>query len=236
MLKAANNRDDERLAMLMAAVGNDRLEGEVCPNCFELYSVPILREFQSPILTPGRIDGGDQRMIQNALSELRSAQSQSRLRNAKTGDKLINEYVCQRCHRRYIGELNLVASQAQTRVLSFFGYGANRMYEKDFYSFSVLDSSYSSFVTELWKDSVYSTFTEHSMTNDTEDVVTGKVLEQLQGRLNSIEEVLGWVPALLRNIAGRTGVLCGGDTHFLGASTLILLCRWTIAAILLNDL
>jgi hypothetical protein len=180
MVKATDDHGNDRLAMLMEAVGNDRLEGEVCPNCFELYSVPILREFQSPILTPGRLDGRDQGMIQNALSELRSAKSQSLLRNAKTGDKLMNEYVCQRCHRRYIGELNLVASQAETKVLSFFGYDASRMYEKDFYSFSVLDSSYSSFVSELWKDSVESPFTTHSMLNDTEDVVTGEVLGQLK--------------------------------------------------------
>lgn len=181
MPKATDNSGNERLAMLMAAVGNDGLEGEVCPNCFELYSVPILRQFELPILTPGRIDGRDQGTIQNALSQLRSAKGQSLLRNANTGDKLLNEYICQRCHRRYIGELNLVASQAETKVLSFFGYDASRMYEKDFYSFSVLDSTYSSFVSELWENSVDPAFTVHSMTNDTEDVVTGKVLGQLQG-------------------------------------------------------
>jgi hypothetical protein len=75
----------------------------------------------------------------------------------------------------------LVASQAETKVLSFFGYDVSRMYEKDFYSFSVLDGSYSGFVNELWTDSEDPTYTAHSMINDTEDVVTGKVLGQLEG-------------------------------------------------------
>jgi hypothetical protein len=51
-IKDTDDYKDQRLEMLMEAVGNDRLEEETCPNCFELYSIPILRQFNVPFLLP----------------------------------------------------------------------------------------------------------------------------------------------------------------------------------------
>jgi hypothetical protein len=190
MLKVTDDYQNQRLTRLMEAMANDRLEDEVCPNCFELYSVPILRQFNLPVLVPKNVEGSDKVTIQEAVSQLKNVKAQSLLKKDKSGDELVNEYICQRCHRKYIGELDLVASQAETKVLSFFGYDTSRMYEKDFYSFSLLDDSYSSFVSELWDRSVFTSFTPHSMTYDIEDVITGKVLAQLEAFFREFVKVI----------------------------------------------
>lgn len=179
-IKETDDHKDQRLELLMEAVGNDRLEGEACPNCFEQYSVPILRRLNVPFLLPRLMKGVEGDVVEEALSGLRGVKEHSALKRANTPGELVGEYVCGRCEHAYVGQLDLIANQAETRVLSFFGYDDSRIYERDFYTFSVLDDSYGPFVKDLWEDSVFTSFDPYSMENDIEDVITGKVLLQLE--------------------------------------------------------
>jgi hypothetical protein len=178
--KVTDDYDNERLKLLMKAVGNDDLEGESCPHCFEQYSIPILRKLKVPVLIPNIIKGEGEGVIDEALSSIRNFKERSVLRTYDNVDELVREYVCNWCNRSYLGELDLIANQAERRVLSFFGYDDSKMYERDFYTFSVLDDSYSEFVKELWDSSVKTTFDPHSMVSDAEDIITGAVLGQLR--------------------------------------------------------
>jgi len=189
-IKDADDYKDQRLGLLMEAVGNDRLEGETCPNCFELYSIPILRKFKVPLLLPRLVKGVEEGVLQEALLGLRGIKEHSLLRRTNSSTELVGEYVCGRCKHAYIGQLDLIASQAETKVLSFFGYDHDRIYERDFYTFSVLDDSYGPFVKELWEDSVFTTFDAHSMENDIEDVITGTVLGQLKAFFKNFAKVV----------------------------------------------
>ncbi len=189
-IKETDDYKDQRLQLLMEAVGNELLEGETCPNCFERYSVPFLRQFKVPLLLPQLVKGVEEGVVEEVLSELRVVQERSVLKKTNTSGGLVAEYVCGRCERAYVGQLDLIANQAETRVLSFFGYDDSKMYERDFYTFSVLDDSYGPFVRELWDDSVFTTFTPHSMENDIEDVITGKVLGQLEAFFQKFAKVV----------------------------------------------
>ena len=190
-LKVTDNYLNERLQLLMEAVKNDRLEGETCPNCFERFSVPLLRELDVPILIPNVLKGKDKEVIELALSRIGSTRVHSILKKrVKDQDEIVKEYICGRCQRSYVGELDLIANQAETRVLSFFGYDESRIYDRDFYTFSVLDDSYGPFVKELWKASVRTTFDPQSMIDDAEDIITGSVLGQLRAFFEKFAEVV----------------------------------------------
>lgn len=189
--KVTDDYSNERLQLLMEAVKNDRLEDEACPNCFELYSVPFLRQLNVPILIPNIIKGKDKGALEEAFSRIRSVERYSVLKKqVKDQSEIVNEYTCGFCGRKYVGELDLIANQAETRVLSFFGYDDSRIYDKDFYTFSLLDDSYGPFVKELWQASVRTSFNPYSMVNDPEDLITGSVVNQLRAFFEKFAQVV----------------------------------------------
>ncbi len=190
-LKVTDNYLKERLQLLMEAVKNDRLEDEACPNCFERFSVPLLRDLNVPILIPNVLKGRDKALVEKALSRIRGVKERSVLKKrVKDENEIVKEYTCGRCGRSYVGELDLIANQAETRVLSFFGYDDSRIYDKDFYTFSLLDDSYGPFVKELWQASVGTTFDPYSMAKDPEDLITGVVLGQLRAFFQKFAKVV----------------------------------------------
>ncbi|HEV7473459.1 MAG TPA: hypothetical protein VGN90_05370 [Pyrinomonadaceae bacterium] len=174
------NKNNERLKLLMSAVGNDRLDGEACPNCFGLYSTPILSQFSAQIFSPRVLNGRKRHEVQDALSVFTGVKDRCVLRKAPGGDEIVNEWVCEFCKREYLGELDLVANQSEARVLSFFGYDALRIYQKDFYPFSILEDSYGSLVQKLWAETVVNRLTPRKIVNTIEDMITAEVMGQLE--------------------------------------------------------
>src|SRR6185369_4443031 len=111
------NENNERLKLLMSAVGNDRLDGEVCPNCFDRYSTPVLRRFTAQIFSPRAVKGRKRSEVKDALSLFTGVKDKCVLRKGPGGDEIVNEWVCEYCKREYLGELDLIANQSEARVL-----------------------------------------------------------------------------------------------------------------------
>jgi len=174
------NENNERLKLLMSAVGNDRLDGEVCPNCFDRYSTPVLRRFTAQIFSPRAVKGRKRSEVKDALSLFTGVKDKCVLRKGPGGDEIVNEWVCEYCKREYLGELDLIANQSEARVLSFFGYDALRIYQKDFYPFSILEDSYGSLVQKLWAETVVNRLTPRGIDNTIEDMITAEVMVQLK--------------------------------------------------------
>jgi hypothetical protein len=184
-IKTTDDYSDERLHLLMEAVGNDRLDGEVCPHCFEEYSQLAFPRISASLLNPRKVDNIKKGKIREALNRMKELKNDAILQTRGEPGELIKEYTCSRCGRSYVGELNLIANLSDTRVLSFFGYDETRSYKKDFYCFSVIDDSYDSFIQELWDQEVEPTLDEPTITplmvrETTEDAITGEVLGMLK--------------------------------------------------------
>jgi hypothetical protein len=181
MLKENDDYKNQRLESLMKAVGNDRLAGEVCPNCFETRLLPDLHQsHSSSILKPNLVEIIGKGRIQQILAKIKALKNGSILKKMDEADEIMQEYLCETCKHSYVGELNFIAHQSETRVLSFFGYDDTKMYEKDFYSFSVLDDTYNSFIQKLWKDADIPPITRRDIVDSIEDIITGKVMGQLE--------------------------------------------------------
>src|ERR1044072_897633 len=186
-IKTTDDYQNQRLELLMKALGNDRLEGEICPRCFkqcptpELLSIPLPR-FHEAVFANETVHTIEKGRVREALREMRQVKSDAVLNTINSPDELIKEYVCARCGRSYVGELNLIANLSATRGLSFIGYDESKSYKEDFYSFSVLDSSYNSFVQEMWDEDVepYRTITPLMIQETDEDNISGEVLGMLK--------------------------------------------------------
>lgn len=183
-IKTHDNHPNERLELLMDAVGNSLLEGELCPNCFEQYSSKEVREVAHSVLKPTKDQIAKSR-LREAIARMKALKEDSILTIKDTSDDLIREYICKRCHRSFVGELNLIANLSETQVLAFFGHDDTRSYKKDFYSFSLIDNSYDSFVKELWEEEVDPSIEEAAITprfikETTEDAISGEVLGMLK--------------------------------------------------------
>ena len=172
-IKAHDNYQNERLELLMEAVGNSLLEGELCPNCFQRY----FAQSKTARIVNER--------LAESIAKMKALKERSVLTIKDNSDDLIKEYICKKCQRSFLGELNLIANLSETQVLSFFGPDDTKSYKKDFYSFSLIDESYDSFVKELWEKEVdpsvqASTFTPLMMDQTTEDAISGEVLGMLK--------------------------------------------------------
>jgi hypothetical protein len=184
-VKTHDNYKNERLELLMEAVGNTLLEGELCPNCFLQTSSRDFPEITRSILKRTKADQIGRGKLRGALEKMTTLKEDCVLRIKASSDDLVKEYMCKRCERSYVGELNLIANLSETQVLSFFGYDETKSYKKDFYSFSLIDDAYDSFVKELWEKEVEpslqaATLTPLMMQETTEDAISGEVLGMLK--------------------------------------------------------
>ena len=180
-----DNYQNERLELLMEAVGNTLLEGELCPNCFLQTSSRDFPEITRSVLKNTKADQLRKGQLRGALEKMKTLKEDCVLRIKASSDDLVKEYMCKRCERSYVGELNLIANLSETQVLSFFGYDETKSYKKDFYSFSLIDDAYDSFVKELWEKEVEpslqaATLTPLMMQETTEDAISGEVLGMLK--------------------------------------------------------
>jgi hypothetical protein len=184
-IKTHDNYQNERLQLLMEAVGNSLLEGELCPNCFEQYSTLEFRKIANAALKSTETDQVAKGPLREAIEQMKALKEDSTLTIKDSSDEVIKEYLCKKCRRSYVGELNLIANLSETQVLAFFGHDDTRSYKKDFYSFSLIDDSYDSFVQELWEKEIdpsveEATITPRFIQETTEDAISGEVLGMLK--------------------------------------------------------
>ena len=78
-IKTDNNYQNERLQLLMEAVGNSLLEGELCPNCFEQYSTLEFRNIANAVLRSTETDQIAKGPLREAIEQMKSLKEDSTL-------------------------------------------------------------------------------------------------------------------------------------------------------------